>query len=74
MTPPAYIFDVTEIESALCPSPPGRRLGPYEILNPLGPGNGRGVQGPRYRLESHRAIKVLPEHLYQKPRSVNDRA
>ena len=43
---------------------PGTRLGPYEVVAPLGAGGmGEVYRRPRYRLERPVAIKVLPLHL-----------
>jgi hypothetical protein len=42
----------------------GDRLGPYEILAPIGAeGMGEGYRARDSRLERDVAIKVLPEHL-----------
>src|SRR5258708_13508313 len=47
---------------------PGVELGPYEILAPLGAGGmGEVYRARDTRLEREVAIKVLPEHLSQKP-------
>jgi serine/threonine protein kinase len=44
--------------------PPGRRLGPYEILSPLGEGGmGEVVKAIDTRLQRTVAVKVLPTHL-----------
>ncbi len=46
----------------------GTRLGPYEVLSPLGAGGTGEVYRARdTRLDRTVAIKVLPEHLSQKP-------
>ena len=46
----------------------GTRLGPYEILAPLGAGGmGEVYRARDSRLERDVAIKVLPEHLAQDP-------
>src|SRR5215813_10023936 len=43
---------------------PGSRLGPYEILSPLGAGGmGEVYRAKDTRLERTVAIKVLPQHL-----------
>ena len=42
----------------------GSRLGPYEILAPIGAGgDGRGLQAPTPRLDRPVAVKVLAPHL-----------
>jgi serine/threonine protein kinase len=44
--------------------PPGTRLGPYEVLAPIGAGGmGEVYKGRDTRLNRDVAIKVLPEHL-----------
>ena len=46
------------------PLQPGTRLGPYEVLSPLGAGGmGEVYRGRDTRLDRTVAIKVLPEHL-----------
>jgi serine/threonine protein kinase len=44
--------------------PPGVRLGPYEVLSPLGSGGmGEVYKARDTRLERTVAVKVLPQHL-----------
>jgi serine/threonine protein kinase len=44
--------------------PPGRRLGPYEILSPIGAGGmGEVLKAKDTRLQRMVAVKVLPTHL-----------
>ena len=46
----------------------GTRLGPYEILSPLGAGGmGEVYRARDTRLNRTVAIKVLPEHFADKP-------
>ena len=48
----------------------GTRLGPYEILAPIGAGGmGEVYRAKDTRLDRTVAIKVLPEHLSQKAES-----
>ncbi len=48
--------------------PPGTRLGPYQILAPIGAGGMGEVYSARdTRLDRNVAIKVLPEHLARSP-------
>src|SRR4051794_10865755 len=50
------------------PLTPGTRLGPYEIVAPLGAGGmGEGYRARDTRLSREVAIKVLPEHLSSSP-------
>jgi serine/threonine protein kinase len=43
---------------------PGSRLGPYEVLSPLGAGGmGEVYKARDTRLERTVAVKVLPSHL-----------
>ena len=47
---------------------PGTRLGPYEILSPIGAGGmGEVYKAKDTRLDRTVAIKVLPEHLAESP-------
>jgi len=47
---------------------PGKRLGPYEIVAPLGAGGmGEVYRARDTRLERDVAIKVLPQHLASNP-------
>ena len=53
------------------PLTPGTRLGPYEILDPIGAGGmGEVYRAHDSRLERQVAIKVLPEHLSQSPQAL----
>ena len=50
---------------------PGTRLGPYEVLSPLGAGGmGEVWKAKDTRLDRFVAIKVLPEHLAKHPESL----
>ena len=50
------------------PLSPATRLGPYEILSPLGAGGmGEVYRARDTRLDRTVAIKVLPEHLASNP-------
>jgi len=50
------------------PLSPGTRLGPYEIIGPLGAGGmGEVYRGRDTRLDRSVAIKVLPSHLAATP-------
>ena len=59
----------SEIESANpMPLAPGLRLGPYEILAPIGAGGmGEVYKARDTRLNRIVAVKILPEHLSPKP-------
>lgn len=49
----------------------GTRLGPYEILAPIGAGGmGEVYRAQDSRLERHVAVKVLPEQLSQNPQAL----
>jgi len=51
---------------------PGTRLGPYEILSPLGAGGmGEVYRAKDTRLERTVAIKALPQHLSTSPESTH---
>ena len=44
--------------------PPGRMLGPYEIISPIGEGGmGEVLKAKDTRLQRTVAVKVLPTHL-----------
>ena len=45
----------------------GTRLGPYEILSPLGAGMGEVYRSKDTRPERMVAVKVLPSHLSASP-------
>src|SRR5262249_36107499 len=63
-TPPAS----TLYFSHPMPLTPGTRLGPYEILSSLGAGGMGEVYSARdTRLDRTVAIKILPEHLSERP-------
>ncbi len=48
----------------------GSRLGPYEIVSPIGAGGmGEVYKARDTRLERTVAVKVLPEHLSTNPES-----
>src|SRR5499426_3132220 len=48
--------------------PPGTRLGPYEIIAPLGAGGmGEVYRARDTRLARDVAVKVLPDHLSREP-------
>lgn len=50
------------------PLQPGARLGPYEIISPLGAGGmGEVYRGRDTRLDRVVAIKILPDHLSSQP-------
>jgi len=50
------------------PLSPGTRLGPYEIVSPLGAGGmGEVYRARDTRLSREVAVKVLPEHLSANP-------
>ncbi len=50
---------------------PGARLGPYEILSPLGAGGmGEVWKAKDTRLDRFVAVKVLPEHLAKSPEAL----
>ncbi|WP_291270581.1 serine/threonine-protein kinase [Geothrix sp.] len=52
------------------PPVPGTRIGPYEILSPLGSGGmGEVFKAHDPKLDRFVAIKVLPQALYQDPRT-----
>lgn len=49
----------------------GTRLGPYEIIAPLGAGGmGEVYRARDRRLERDVAVKVLPEHLAENPQAL----
>ena len=50
----------------------GTRLGPYEIIAPIGAGGmGEVYRAHDSRLERHVAVKVLPPHLSQNPQALS---
>ncbi len=54
---------------------PGTRLGPYEILAPIGAGGmGEVYKATDTRLDRTVAIKVLPEHVASNPAAVRARS
>jgi serine/threonine protein kinase len=56
----------------MIPLASGTRLGPYEILAPIGAGGMGEVYGARdTRLDRDVAIKVLPEHLAHSPMALS---
>ncbi len=56
----------------LMPLNAGQRLGPYEILSPLGTGGmGEVYRARDSRLDRDVAVKVLPEHLARDPQSLS---
>ena len=53
------------------PLRPGARLGPYEIVSPLGAGGmGEVYRARDPRLGREVAVKVLPEHLAKDPQAL----
>jgi eukaryotic-like serine/threonine-protein kinase len=53
---------------AIMPLPPGTKLGPYEIVSPLGVGGmGEVYRAKDTRLDRTVAIKILPAHLSSDP-------
>jgi serine/threonine protein kinase len=57
-----------DYNSGKMPLPPGQRLGPYEILAPIGAGGmGEVYRARDTRLKRTVAIKILPAHLSDKP-------
>jgi cytochrome c553 len=59
------------VQSLSMPLAPGRRLGPYEILAPLGAGGmGEVYRARDTRLNRDVAIKILPEHAFGDPDAV----
>src|SRR5213594_3252531 len=68
MSLPFYNSQLVQVVMALFP---GTRLGPYEILAPLGAGGmGEGYRARDTRLDREVAIKVLSEHFSKAPQAL----
>src|SRR5262245_710017 len=66
-----HLFVYTKPSTAM-PLSTGTRLGPYEILAPIGAGGmGEVYRAHDSRLERQVAVKVLPEHLSRCPQALS---
>ena len=66
--PPAVQSDAARRPAAMTTIKSGMKLGPYEILSPIGAGGmGEVYKAKDTRLDRIVAIKVLPVHLSDRP-------